>query len=212
MTGRDSSYCRMVSLGKRNALCRSFHAQAACAPAPSQEPPTGRDTQGSPCMSSSGESGWLWPKELQLSLPFAQPCSPVLWPPVVQPAGPAGEAEHGVEGAFQAVQCPLWGQQGQCQGQHRDTSPAQHCPALGLAQKTGNQLIPSPARHKVTSHNVVATGTRTVSISTLGGKRNISGIQVGPGKAKLLPSPALPTACQGRISHQHICSSPRSYL
>lgn len=123
-------------------------------------------------------------QELQRSLPVPQPCSPVLWPPVVQPAGPAGEAEHGVEGAFQAVQRPLWGQQGQCQGQDRDITPAQHCPTLGLAQKTGNQLIPSPARHKVTSHNVVTAGTRAVSTSTLdlilGGKRNRSGIEAGP--------------------------------
>lgn len=145
-------------------------------------------------MSSSGECGWLWPKEPQLSLPAAQPCSPVLWAPVVQPAGPAGEAENGVEGALQAVQCPLWGQQGQCQGQDRDTTLAQHCPALASAQKRGKQLIPSPERHRVTSHNVVATATRAVSTSTLdhalGGKRNHSGIEVGPGKAKLLPSTA----------------------
>lgn len=205
MTGRDSSYCRKASLGKRDALCRSFHAQAACVPAPSQEPPTQRDTQGSPWMSSSGESGWLWPKgvqELQLSLPLLPSPSPVLWPPVVQPAGPAGEAEHGVEGAFQAVQSPLWGQQGQCQGQGRDTTPAQHCPALSLAQKTRNQLIPSPERHKGTSHSLLATGTRAVSTSTLDHKRNRSGIE----------APALHCPCQGRISHQHICSSPRSYL
>lgn len=206
MTGRDSSYCRKASLGKRDALCRSFHAQAACARAPSQEPPTQRDTQGSPWMSSSGE---IWvavakggPGAAAEPPPAPQPCSPVLWAPVVQPAGPAGEAEHGVEGAFQAVQSPLWGQQGQCQGQGRDTTPAQHCPALSLAQKTRNQLIPSPERHKGTSHSLLATGTRAVSTSTLDHKRNRSGIE----------APALHCPCQGRISHQHICSSPRSYL
>ena len=66
--------------------------------------------------------------------PGGQACHlPVLWPPVVQPAGPAGETEDGVEGALQAVQRPLCRQRGQGQG----TPPPRHTtrpPALTKRQ------------------------------------------------------------------------------
>lgn len=47
---------------------------------------------------------------------------PVLRPTVVQPADPASEAEDGVEGAFQAVQCPLCRQRGQHQAMAHPTA------------------------------------------------------------------------------------------
>jgi len=62
---------------------------------------------------------------------------PVLRPPVVQPAGPAGEAEDGVEGALQAVQCPLCRQQGQGQG----TPPPWHATRPRCSQN-GSQFSP----------------------------------------------------------------------
>lgn len=61
---------------------------------------------------------------------------PVLWPPVVQPAGPAGETEEGVEGALQAVQRLLCRQQGQRQGTPPPQHPTAHKTAVDLAQRT----------------------------------------------------------------------------
>jgi len=49
-------------------------------------------------------------------------CLPVLRPPVVQPAAPTGQTEDRVEGALQAVQCPLCRQH----RHHQDTPAALH--------------------------------------------------------------------------------------
>lgn len=57
---------------------------------------------------------------------------PVLRPPVVQPAGPTGETEDGVEGALQAVQRPLCRQQ----GQRQSTPPPRHAPQPHCSQNS----------------------------------------------------------------------------